>query len=230
MRKYRYEIKYIINNNQATILKQRLSLVMAIDKFKHNADGSYYIKSLYFDDINNSSYFEKLDGLLYRTKYRIRTYNNFDNKIYLERKLKHNNLTSKDKELISKDIYSKIIDGKINEIEYEKNTLLERFIIDTKLKNLKPSVIVGYKRTAYVYPVSNVRITFDENIVSQGFNDNLFLLNATNINALEKNEVVLEVKYDEFLPKIISDVIGTVSEVRESVSKFQRCKTVGGLK
>lgn len=230
MRKYRHEIKYVINNNQAIILKQRLSLLMPLDEFKFNKDGSYYIKSLYFDDIDNSSYLEKIDGLLYRSKYRIRTYNNSDNKIYLERKLKHNNSTSKDKELISKDIYSKIVNGRINEIEYQKNTLLERFLVDMKVKNLKPSVIVGYKRTAYLYPISNVRITFDENIVSQGFNDNLFSENATNINVLNQGEVVLEVKYDEILPKIISDIIGSISEIRESVSKFQRSKDVGGLK
>ena len=230
MYKYRYEIKYVINYNQALILKQRLSLLLDLDEFKYNKDGSYYIKSLYFDDIDNTFYFEKLDGLLYRTKYRIRIYNNSDQKIYLERKMKHNNLTSKDKELISKDIYSKIVSGKIEKIDYQDNTLLQKFLLDMKLKNLKPSVIVGYKRTAYIYPISNVRITFDEDIVSQGFNDNLFTENATNINILNKGEVVLEVKYDEILPRAISDIIGSISEVREAVSKFQRCKDVGGLK
>ncbi|HOP65841.1 MAG TPA: hypothetical protein PLX66_02350, partial [Bacilli bacterium] len=65
--------------------------------------------------------------------------------------------------------------------------------------------------------------------VSQGFNYDLFTKNATNINVLDENEVVLEVKYD-ILPKVISDIIGTISEVRESVSKFQRSKEVGGLK
>lgn len=230
MRKYRHEIKYVINYNQAVILKQRLSLLMPLDNFRFNEDGSYYIKSLYFDDIDNSSYFEKLDGMLYRTKYRIRTYNNSDEKIYLERKMKHNNLTSKDKELISQDIYSKIINGKIEEIESQKDSLLERFLLDMQIKKLKPSVIVCYKRTAYTYPISNVRITFDENITSQGFNYNLFSENATNIKVLENQEVVLEVKYDNILPKVIKDIIGTISEVRESVSKFQRSKTVGGLK
>jgi len=230
MRKYRHEIKYVINYNQAIILKQRLALVMSLDEFKHYSDGSYYIKSLYFDDLDNSSYFEKLDGILYRTKYRMRIYNNFDDKIYLERKLKNNNLTSKDKELISIDVYSKIVNGKIEDIVAKEDSLLARFLIDMRLKNLKPSVIVGYKRTAYTYPISNVRITFDENIISQGFNDNLFTKNATDINILEKGEVVLEVKYDDILPRLISDIIGTISEVRESVSKFQRSKDVGGIK
>ncbi|HOP66067.1 MAG TPA: polyphosphate polymerase domain-containing protein, partial [Bacilli bacterium] len=201
MYKYRHELKYVINSNQAIILKQRLALYMSLDNYQYYKDGSYYIKSLYFDDIDNSSYYEKIDGMLYRTKYRIRTYNNSLKKIYLERKMKHNNLTSKDKELISKDIYSKIISGNIDNIDSENNSLLNKFLLDMHLKNLKPSVIVGYKRTAYIYPISNVRITFDENIVSQGFNYDLFIKNATNINVLDKNEVVLEVKYDDILPK-----------------------------
>lgn len=228
-KKYRNEIKYIISKSEAEILKKRLSLILNKDKYAYNKDGSYIIKSLYFDDIDATSYYEKVNGVLFRKKYRIRTYNNNDNKIYLEKKMKDNNLTSKDKELISRDVYSKIIDGKIEKIECKKDTLLEEFLIETRLKKLIPSVIVSYKRTAFTYPISNIRITFDEDITSEGFNYNLFENNASHIKALEANVVVLEVKYDEILPDFIKDVIGTISFNREAISKFQRCKKVGGM-
>ena len=53
---------------------------MKNDKFA-NADGDYHIRSLYFDDINNTALFEKQAGILTRKKYRIRIYNLEDNVI-----------------------------------------------------------------------------------------------------------------------------------------------------
>lgn len=224
MRHYRHEIKYIINKKDAEVLKQRLNLIMNIDQNGYFEDGSYLIKSLYFDDLDNNSYFEKLNGVLYRKKYRIRIYNDNYEKILLERKFKHNNLTSKDNILISSEIYSKIIEGKIDEISLEENNLLSEFIGEIKAKRLVPSVIVKYKRLAFTYPISNIRITFDENIAGEGANYDLFLKDASNFKVLEPNEVVLEVKYDEILPKSIASIISSISLRREAVSKFQRSK------
>lgn len=224
--KYRNEIKYTINHNQATILKNRLKLLLSMDKYAYNDDGSYYIKSLYFDDIDNSAYYEKIDGVLFRSKYRIRTYNNNDSYIFLERKIKNDNKTGKEKCLISKDVYSKILNGKINEIETD-NKLLEKFIVDMKIKRLSPSVVVGYKRTAFVYPISNVRITFDENVASGGKNYELFNSNGPSCKVLEPGLVVLEVKYDDILPKMIADIIGSIALGREAVSKFQKSRKIG---
>ena len=84
--KYRHEIKYKISNSAAEVLKQKLSLILKKDKNAFYEDGSYIIKSLYFDDRDSSSYYEKLDGVLYRKKYRIRIYNDNDTFIRLEKR------------------------------------------------------------------------------------------------------------------------------------------------
>ena len=75
--------------------------------------------------------------------------------------------------LISKDIYSKILNGKIDEIE-NATGLLEEFITNSKVKHLVPSIIVLYHRTAFTYPISDVRITFDSNIQSGLYSYDLF--------------------------------------------------------
>ena len=93
--KYRHELKFKISNSAAEVLKQKLSLILGKDKNAYYEDGSYLIKSLYFDDRDSSSYYEKMDGVLYRKKYRIRMYNDVDTFIRLEKKMKHNNFTSK---------------------------------------------------------------------------------------------------------------------------------------
>src|SRR5574344_2012565 len=123
--KYRHELKFKISNSAAEILKQKLSLILGKDRNAYYKDGSYLISSLYFDDRESSSYYEKMDGVLYRKKYRIRIYNNDDSFIRLEKKMKHNNYTAKEQMLISKDIYSKILNGKISEIDNPKGLLLE---------------------------------------------------------------------------------------------------------
>ena len=223
--KYRHELKFKISNNAAEILKQKLSLILGKDKNAYYSDGSYLIKSLYFDDRDSSSYYEKMDGVLYRKKYRIRMYNDVDTFIRLEKKMKHNNYTAKEQMLISKDIYSKILNGKIDEIENPDGLLLE-FITNYKNKGLVPSVIVEYHRTAFTYPISDVRITFDSNIQSSLYNYDLFNTSYPRYIVDEPGKQVLEVKFNEILPLHIANILNDIPACREAVSKFAICRSI----
>ena len=223
--KYRHELKFKISNNAAEVLKQKLSLVLDKDKFAYYSDGSYLIKSLYFDDIDSTSYYEKMDGVLYRKKYRIRMYNNDDSFIRLENKMKHNNYTAKEQILISRDIYSKILNGKLDEIYNPKGLLLE-FINDAKTKCLLPSIIVEYHRIAFTYPVSEVRITFDSNIQSGLYNYDLFNAKYPRFDVLEPGYQVLEVKFNEILPLHIANILNDIPAYRDAVSKFAICRSI----
>lgn len=222
--KYRHELKFKISKSAAEVLKQKLSLILDKDK-NATKDGSYLIKSLYFDNRESVYYYEKLDGTLYRKKYRIRIYNDNDEFIRLEKKLKHNTYTSKEQMLISKDIYSKILNGKINEIENPEGLLLE-FINDYRDKGLVPSIIVSYHRTAFIYNISDVRITFDENIQSGLYNYDLFNYEAPNFSVDEIGKVVLEVKFNEILPLHIANILNDIPSCREAVSKFAICRKI----
>ncbi len=223
--KYRHELKFKISNSAAEILKQKLSLILGKDKNAYYKDGSYLIKSLYFDDRDSSSYYEKMDGVLYRKKYRIRMYNDVDTFIRLEKKMKHNNYTAKEQMLISKDIYSKILNGKVDEIDNPEGLLLE-FITNYKNKGLVPSVIVEYHRTAFTYPISEVRITFDSNIQSSLYNYDLFNTSYPRYNVDEPGKQVLEVKFNEILPLHIANILNDIPACREAVSKFAICRSI----
>lgn len=228
MRKYRYEIKYMINKEIAVVLKQKLALIMNKDSNANNSDGTYLIRSLYFDDLNSTAYYEKLDGVEFRKKYRIRIYNKDSNFIRLECKYKLDNMTYKKQQLISFDICSKIINGNIDEIDIEnyKDTLLEQYLADAKVKHLVPSVIVDYNRVAYTYHVSDVRITFDSKVKSGVFNYNLFDMDASLAPLISDDEVVLEVKFNEVLPEHIQNILGTVPMIRQAFSKFAICRSL----
>lgn len=226
MRKYRNEIKFIISKTMAEVLKQRLSLIMSVDTNSYNSDNSYLIRSLYFDNENSDAYYEKMDGVEYRKKYRIRIYNFDDSFIRLECKYKHNNMTSKDQILIDKEVCSKIVDGKVDEIDLTKNNLLRQFALDYRLNRLEPSIIVDYNRVAFTYHVSDVRITFDSQIKSGMYNYNLFDKAATTYSVIDDNEMVLEVKFNEILPESIALILQTVPTFRQAFSKFAACRNI----
>ena len=223
--KYRHELKFKISNSAAKVLQQKLSLILKPDKNAYYSDGSYLIKSLYFDNRESDSYYEKMDGVLYRKKYRIRIYNDDESFIRLEKKMKHNNYTAKEQMLISKDIYSKILEGKLDEIE-NPTGLLQEFIVNSKTKGLIPSVIVGYHRVAYTYPISEVRITFDSRIQSGLFNYDLFDHSMPVYDVDEKGKQVLEVKFNEVLPLHIANILNDIPACREAVSKFALCRSI----
>lgn len=223
--KYRHELKFKISNSAAEVLKQKLSLILKKDKNAYYSDGSYLIKSLYFDDLDSSSYYEKMDGVLYRKKYRIRIYNNNDEFIRLEKKMKHNTYTAKEQILISKDIYSKILNGKLDEID-SPTGLLEEFITNSKTKHLVPSVIVLYHRIAFTYPISEVRITFDSHIQSGLYNYDLFDKQVPMYDVSEPGKQVLEVKFNEVLPLHIANILNDIPSCKEAVSKFAICRSI----
>lgn len=226
MRKYRNEIKFVINKDTAEILKNKLSHLMDIDANSTSEDNSYFIRSLYFDDTYSNAYYEKIDGVEYRKKYRIRLYNLDTSFIRLECKYKHENKTSKDQILIDKSICDKIINGNIEELDISGNNLLTKFVIDYRSRNLKPSIIVDYKRLAYTYPVSDVRVTFDSKIRSGRYGYNLYDEDLTTYKIIDDNEVVLEVKFNDILPEQIAIVLSTVPMIRQAFSKFAMCRSI----
>ena len=220
--RFRYELKFLLNSSQAEILKYRLSLLMDVDD--NAIDGRYFIRSLYFDDVYDTAYYEKIDGLEEREKYRIRFYNLDKSYITLELKGKKNNLTYKRQARITEQEYNDIFAKNYDKIEIGNRKVLEDFLNKMKNKNLIPSIIVDYNRLPYTYPVDDVRITFDEDISSGRFDYDLFDPNIDTQRALEPNEVILEVKFNTQLPPVLNKVIKDIPMTRIAMSKFALCK------
>ncbi len=219
---YRHELKFIMTPANALLLKRLLFQLMEIDP---NGDtlGRYMVRSLYFDTLGGSAFFDKIDGVEYRKKYRIRYYNNDTDFIRLESKLKIDDLSKKTQERISLDLAQHLMKGEIDEIELKPNSVLTDFALDIKLNALRPSVIVDYQRTAFLQKELDVRITFDELIRSRVYDTDLFKTDYASITVLEPEEVVLEVKYNDIIPSTIADVIKHTPMIRLAVSKYAYC-------
>lgn len=225
--KYRHELKHFINYSDYLQIKNRLKFIASLDKFADSKTGQYKIRSLYFDNIYDKILLEKLNGVDKREKFRIRLYNDDTSFIRLEKKSKQNGLCQKLNASITKDECNLIINGDLEWIKETNSPLLMDFYCKSKYQLLKPMTIVDYTREAYLYKIGNVRITFDMNVRSGIYSKNIFDENLPVVDPIKDNSIILEVKYDEFLPEIISNVIQTNNKQATAISKYASCRIYG---
>jgi hypothetical protein len=220
----RHELKYLINDADYMWMRDRIAMAMPLDSNADPATRGYNIRSLYFDDVMESAVFEKADGDPLRNKYRIRIYNYSDKSIQLEKKSKVIYYTAKESIKLSRTQCDGILAGDFNSIYPSESALLREFYALMRTRLLKPKVIVDYFREAYVYPAGNVRITFDLNVRSGLYSNNLFSGTPSSVMVLEPNTHVLEVKYDNFLPSHLKALLQGLPGQRLAVSKYVLCR------
>lgn len=214
---YRNEHKFVVDEATLQIMSAKLNSILKYDK--HQDGDSYRIRSMYFDTYDRKSYRENDAGVEERKKYRIRVYDDPKSIIRLEIKHKLKNKNHKESCTITKEQLNEIVS---NSLSFDPNfpKPLRMLYLDMKLNLLRPSVIVEYRRTAYVYDVGNVRITFDRNISYSYAFDRFLEEHIPLVPLLEKNKHVFEVKYDEILPEFIAQTIETGELHRGTFSKF----------
>ena len=218
----RHEIKYTVGLREAELLKHRLGALLRPDPHA-GPDGSYFIRSLYFDDPDFTAYREKLDGVKERTKYRIRFYNMDDKVIFLEKKSKDGDMTGKDSARLSRAGAEAFLMGddrlpRLKGLPGELGRLRQGA--------WRPVVIVDYDRWAFTYPVANVRVTVDANVRTCPYKTDLFDPKLLTVPVLDEGEAVLEVKYDAFLPAPVRELLHGVTKQRCAVSKYTKCLSI----
>ncbi len=219
---YRHELKFIIGRTQKEIIQN--SLLGVMQKDSHLTDDSYSIRSMYFDDYDHSCYYENENGVDPREKFRIRLYDGNTDFIRLELKRKQNSMTQKKQCEMTKEQVESIVKGKPLKNFDKLPPLMKKFELQRRCKLLKPDIIVEYDRIPYVYDIGNVRITFDMNVSSSKEFDYFLTKNISKRPILMQDMIILEVKFDEFLPNYIEELIGTETMQRTSFSKYYLCK------
>lgn len=221
--KLRHELKHYINLSDYHIITSRLRHLTKIDQ-NANANGEYKIRSIYFDDYNDKVLAEKLMGINNRDKFRIRFYNDNANFIKLEKKSKINGLCRKISTSINQEACEKILAGEIDFLKDSKKTLFNELYEKMYFEMQRPKTVVDYIREAYIYDTGNVRITFDKSVRTGLRNTKVFDEHLPTIETLDPRYIILEVKYDEFLPEIIGDVIQVGERSKTSISKYALCR------
>lgn len=185
-----------------------------------NEQGFYTVRSLYFDDYANTAYNEKDISIFARQKYRIRIYNNSSNPIHLERKIKSNNYIFKMIAPLEREDVGKILNGEYDFLKEKALPPCQAFYHELRSHILRPRVVIDYEREPFVLEAGTVRITFDHHVRAGMDSLDFFNPDMSMADALESGFLIMEVKYSEFLPNPVRNILLTQSVNYSSVSKY----------
>lgn len=206
------------------VLRQRLRAVMRPDD--NAVDGRYFVRSLYFDTPSDTALREKLDGVSRREKFRIRLYNHDISFIRLEKKSKLAGLGNKQSTALTPQQAQKIVDGDLDWMRSCEDELVRELYSKMHTQQLRPKTIVDYTREPFVYPPGNVRVTLDYNIRT-GLGCTDFLNPDCPTIPAGDSPVILEVKWDAFLPDMIRSAIQLEGRRVSAFSKYAQCRIYG---
>lgn len=215
---YRHELKFLVSDQEVEIIRYRLKPLMGMDE--HQKEGSYTVRSLYFDDLYDSCLRENEDGIDNRRKFRIRIYNGNDDVILLEKKMKYRGMTRKSGEKITRGQCLVYLLGRTPAHAHNSGSLQKELFAEMKMNSMRPVVIVEYERTAFVESRGNVRITLDRNISSSNKISAFLDRQLLSVPILPAGLHILEVKYDQFLPQYIGNVLEIGTLQQSSFSKY----------
>lgn len=216
---FRHENKYLMDVSDAAILRLRLEHLLERDPHAGET-GIYKIRSAYFDDYWNSAYEEKMMGIMGRSKYRIRLYNDSDAMIRLERKIKRDAYISKQSAVLTRAEAERLMAGDYDFLYGSPQPLCREFYYECAVKMMRPRAIVDYEREPFVYAAGDVRVTFDMDVRAAMLHFDLFDPDLPSIGVLDAGQIILEVKYTELLPGFIQELLPQRLGQRLSLSKY----------
>lgn len=221
---FRHEWKHEITVSDMVTVRQRLGVVAKPDV--NAVCGKYFIRSLYFDNLSDRVLREKLDGVNMREKFRIRYYNGDLGFIRLEKKSKWNGLSCKQSVALTAEEAQAVVEGDWGWMLSSGQPLLQELYSKIRSQGLRPKTIVDYTREPFVYAPGNVRVTLDYGIRT-GMCCTDFLNPCCVTVPIRDAPVVLEVKWDEFLPSIIRDAVQLENRHTAAFSKYAVCRMYG---
>lgn len=222
---YRNEIKHLITSADRAAICAVMKVVAQLDPHAQ-AKGYYTIRSLYFDNMADKALREKLDGVNEREKFRIRYYDGDTSVIHLEKKVKRDGVGYKVSCSLTAEEAQRIIDGDILWMATDPRGLVVELYAKMKGQGLRPKTIVDYERIPFVYGAGNVRVTIDFNIRT-GLRCTDFLNPDCVTIPAGGNDIVLEVKWDDYLPTIIRHAVQLKGRRQTAYSKYAQCRIYG---
>lgn len=224
---YRHEVKYQISLADYLSIRQRLCLVMKPD-IHAKENGKYTVRSIYFDNLEDKALREKRNGVQKREKFRIRYYNDDVSFLVLEKKMKWNNLCLKIDARLTEEECRALLGGDKSWMMAHPSGLVRELYCKMGSQQLRPKVLVSYIREAYLYAAGNVRVTFDSHIRSTLFHRPFLEEGVPDIDVSDNpGDMVLEVKFDAFLPDVVQILLQTGNIRQQSYSKYGACRKFG---
>ena len=213
----RHEEKFLLNPGEAALARALLD--GALHRDRYSAGGAYYIRSLYFDTPFDNDYADKVLGISDRRKVRLRIYGTNADKARLELKEKQGLYSHKTGVTLSREEALALVAGEREFLRRSPDAAARRAGNLLVQEARRPVVLVDYERTAWTMPVERVRITLDEH-VRAARSDALFDAAVPMVGVHSGGAVILEVKYDHYLPGHIRRLLCAVRGQGMSISKY----------
>lgn len=214
----RREEKYPLNLEDAIQYGHKFSEILMPDGFSKN--GSYMVRSLYFDTLEDKDFFDKMTEQNNRRKIRLRIYNPKDTHAKLEMKQKENIYQRKRSLLVTREDALEMIKGNyLVLLKYPEEFAGELYAVMTT-ELYRPKSIVEYQRRAFMAKENNIRLTFDSQIRATESSFDLFSSNLPMNPVFPQDRAIFEVKYDKFILGYISEIISKVDSRRIASSKY----------
>lgn len=221
---FRKEKKYVLPIEKFMKMVPQLDALMTRDCNGEN--GTYTVRSQYYDSVEDQDLFDNLLGVEEKRKIRLRIYSTEDHRAKLEYKcksgldgMKHSiNLSKEEALMMEQHQYSFLLERKEELAHFLYNKLLQGAY--------QPKVIVEYERTAFLYPVNDVRITFDYHMRGSANPYGLFEEKPFYFPIMSEDVGVLEVKYNGFLPSHLKNLIQQIDSLEEANSKYSNSRNI----
>lgn len=221
---FRKEIKYVIPTEEFSRLERLLDAVLERDGYGDR--GTYTVRSQYYDSLADRDFHDNLDGLMEKRKIRVRIYSPEDTAAKLEYKCKSGSDGMKYSISISREEALLMERHQYGFLMNHTEELAGRLYVKMIRNVYRPKTIVQYDRTAFLYPVSDVRITFDHNMAGTAGAYGLFEKNPFLIPLMRPDTGVLEVKYNDFLPAPIKEIVSRVDSLADANSKYSQARFI----
>ena len=215
----RHEEKHQVNLREALVLSRRLEKLFPRDPHA-GPEGSYQVVSLYYDDPYDTALRQKLDGVNRREKFRLRYYGKEPAFFKLEKKYKVKGLCGKGLCRLSREEGERLLRRDFAFLLEKEEPLAREFYAKLR-RGLAPKTVVRYTREAFLYAPGNVRVTLDGDIRAGA--PERFLIPQKLLPALG-GLVVVEVKYDAFLPEIVKLAVQVPNRQGTACSKYALCR------
>ncbi|GAB3146128.1 hypothetical protein GCM10027290_27260 [Micromonospora sonneratiae] len=225
----RYEVKYLVDAAMVPVLRDELANRM--DRDSHGVDGGYGVWSVYYDTTQLRFYWEKIEGLRFRRKLRVRHYGDRfsigdDTTVYVEIKQRVNRVTQKRRIALPYHLARQLCDGrKMIEHAPGQQAFAEEVLGLVSGLDLRPVAMTGYQRQAFIGRESDLglRVTLDHRVRGR---DRDFHLGADSENRLiiPPSKSVMEVKANERVPYWLTDLAARSNLSVVRVSKY--CQSV----
>ena len=234
----RFELKYIVSISSAENFKRDLRAYLAPDEHGDSL-GSYGVCSLYYDGPDFRFYWEKIDGIKFRRKLRIRRYENggpFDEPtpVFVEIKQRLNRVTQKRRfQLPCGDalrLCSQRQAPEADNFDHQPSAaaVMEEVLALSWQYDLRPASLIRYSRQAFIggqYD-TGLRVTFDKDLTCRAAGEvipELFFNEETSGQPLLPPDlVIIEIKVNERIPYWLTELVAMHNLNLMRMSKYCR--------